>query len=416
MSDDIWLLAGEDGHDLIAQLRQRAGGRPADASLQGACRLAVAAPSERTIAVAEHVLAEGKRWSGPNGIWFSPRPLAWEEGRLAFVFPGVEPAFLSDATDLGTLSAACGTTAPRLPADTLSAQAASVVKLGVHLHDLMRRIGVVADEVGGHSVGEWTALVAAGLVDSKDAATFLGGLDLASYDRRLPDIDYLATNGSAEVVGPAIAHLDDVTVSHDNCPRQSVICGPPHRVDAAIAALKQVGVRGARLAFQSGFHSPAIAPALAEIGALLHEVPMGTRRVPIWSATVAGLLPSRPDAVREVMLRHLVEPVRFTPMVREMYEDGVRLFVQLGVGSLPSFVDDILVRRPHLAVSLVDNTRSALDQTRRALAALWVEGAATADQVDGLREPTVSLSSVGTLLEVLRFGSQHSALATTRAS
>ena len=382
--EHVLMLAGDDPLDLIGALRRHAGGPFGDAvadDLPGACRLAIAAPSARTFAVAEHVLREGKRWSGANGIWFSPRPLAWDDGRIAFLFPGIEPAFLSDAVDLDSLSTRCAMSAPPLPFDTLSAQAASVVRLGLHMNDVLARLDVVPDEVAGHSVGEWTAAVASGLVASRDAATFMRGLDLASYDARLPDLDFLATNGAADVVAAAIADLDGVTVTHDNCPRQTVICGPPAEIGLAVAALKHVGVRGVRLSFQSGFHSPALTPVLPEVAEMLQGVPMATRRVPVWSATTAALLPSRPDGVRDVMLRHLVEPVRFTPLISEMYEDGVRLFVQLGVGSLASFVDDILTRRPHLAISTIDNTRSAVDQVRRMMAALWVDGAVRASQV-----------------------------------
>jgi acyl transferase domain-containing protein len=384
--EDICIYAADDPLELVAALRQhpnRALGDRSDDDLQGECRLAIAAPNARSLAVAERVVREGKRWSGPNGIWFSPRPLAWDGGRLAFLFPGVEPAFLSATVDLDALAESCGMTAPPLPFDTVPAQSASVVRLGIHLNEIMGRLDVVPDDVAGHSMGESAAAVASGLVTSNDAATVLQTFDVAINSVSCSDIDYFVTNRSADVVAAAIADvagIAGVTVSHDNCPRQSVICGPTGQMSAAIAALKQAGVRGAMLHFRSGFHSPALVPALPRVAELLSGVRFNRRQVPIWSPTTGGLLPSQPDAIREVMLRHFVEPVRFTPLIREMYEDGVRVFVHLGVGSLPSFVDDILIRRPHLAISLIDNTRSAIDQVRRSLSALWVDGVTTFPQ------------------------------------
>lgn len=379
--NEVWLLAGEDARDLTAKLRRRAAVRegplPPD-DLHGPCRLAIAAPCARSRELAERTLRDGVRWSGTGGVWYSPQPLAWAGGRLAFVFPGVEPTFVSEATALADLGATFGLAPPTLDTSTVARHASSVVQLGLHLNRVVRSLGVAPDVVAGHSVGEWAASVVAGAVDEADARTVLSGLDLDRYDKLLPDLDYVATNGAADVVAAALAACDDVVVTHDNCPRQSVICGPPESVGRALLLLREVGVRGARLEFQSGFHSPALAPILPEVAELMAEIPFAPCRVPLWSATTAGLLPASADAVRSMLLRQLVEPVRFTTMLRAMHDDGIRAFVQVGVGSLPGFVDDTLVGRPHLAVSLLDSHRSALQQVRRAGAAMWVEG------IDGL--------------------------------
>ncbi len=80
--------------------------------------------------------------------------------------------------------------------------------------------------------------------------------------------------------------------------------------------------------------------------------------------------------IAALFARHLSEPVRFRELVLALYEHGVRVFVQAGSGSLAAFVDDVLAGKPHHAMSLLAPRRSALDQLRRACAALYVEGAA----------------------------------------
>ena len=84
-----------------------------------------------------------------------------------------------------------------------------------------------------------------------------------------------------------------------------------------------------------------------------------------WQATSSGLL-----------LRNLVEPVLFGPLVQRLYAEGVRAFVQVGTGSLPGFVEDTLDNpaTPHLVISANVPKRTGLEQLRRVAAALWAEG------------------------------------------
>lgn len=383
---EVWRLAGRDTGDLLDQLRTRRalwaeqtdGARSGDGTVGGeptggAMRLAIADPGARSLDLAERVLENGSRWAGRGGVWFAPVPLV-SDGRLALVFPGVEPEFVTWPLDLEALSASVGLSAPRLGASTLSEHAASVVRLGIHLWQILDELGLEADEVAGHSIGEWTAAVAAGLADPAGADMVLESLDLELIQRRLPRVDYVATNGSADVVERALVGLDDVFVSHDNCPRQSMICGPVDRLDTALALLKEVGVRGARLNVRSGFHTPLLEHAVPFVRSIVDTVPFASRRMKTWSGTLGGLLPDDLDSVRGVFARQIVEPVRFAPMVRAMYDDGVRCFLQLGVGSTTGFIEDNLGADPHLAVSLVERGRTVLEQTDRAVAALWVDG------------------------------------------
>jgi phosphopantetheinyl transferase (holo-ACP synthase) len=75
------------------------------------------------------------------------------------------------------------------------------------------------------------------------------------------------------------------------------------------------------------------------------------------------------------MIQHLIEPVRFRELTEALYAEGVRVFLQVGAGSLPGFVDDTLRGRPHLALSTLASQRSALGQLQRFGAALFTEGA-----------------------------------------
>src|SRR5262249_50146276 len=108
---------------------------------------------------------------------------------------------------------------------------------------------------------------------------------------------------------------------------------------------------------------------------VLSRVPLVRPAVPLWSATTAAPYPSDPDAIHALAMDHLVRPVRFRELTLALHEDGVRIFVQVGTGSLTNFVSDTLRGRPHLCISANVPARSGLSQLQRVAAALFVEGA-----------------------------------------
>ena len=117
------------------------------------------------------------------------------------------------------------------------------------------------------------------------------------------------------------------------------------------------------------------APYLDQVRAAFAGLPLRPPTVPVWSATTVAAYPGGEQDVRDVVLRHLLEPVRFRELTTRLYAEGVRAFVQMGPGSLPGFVSDTLHGRDHLAVSAgAARGGSGLDQLRRLAAALWTEG------------------------------------------
>ena len=103
--------------------------------------------------------------------------------------------------------------------------------------------------------------------------------------------------------------------------------------------------------------------------------------MPVWSATTASVYPSAAEDVRDLFVRHLLEPVRFRPMIEAMYADGYRTFLQLGAGQLGSLIGDTLHGREHLVVAAQSPHRSGLAQLQRVQTALWAEGLQTSSGV-----------------------------------
>jgi acyl transferase domain-containing protein/phosphopantetheinyl transferase len=376
----------------------------ADPPRDGPCRLALVAPTPRRLALARSAVRRGRAWRGRSDLWFAPSGLltgdaaagdvvagdvvagdaaagdaavagpggAGRRGGIAFLFCGLEDNFtprLDDVCDHFDL--------PR-PAvdgvDELGRHGLASIEVGRVLDAALRRLDIVPDHVGGHSIGEWNALVSAGLVDSACADGFIAGFDPARLE--VPGVVFGALGCGAEAAVEAIAGLPDVVVSHDNCPHQSVVCGRADSVAAALERLRARGVLGRQLPFRSGFHSPFLRPYLGPLRDAVQASVLRRPAIPVWSATAVAPYPSEDGQIRDLLLRHLVEPVRFHALTRRLHAEGVRVFVQVGVGTLTAFIDDTLAGEQHLAVASNSPKRNGLDQLRRLAAAVWAEGGA----------------------------------------
>ncbi|GAA2414387.1 type I polyketide synthase [Actinomadura vinacea] len=377
----------------------RGGGRPG-------CRVAIVEPGPRKLDLARAVVARGTPWRGRSDIWFAPRPmLGGEGGRTAFLFPGFEPAFEPRIDDI---AAHFGMAAPRLTgrADLLG-HAADVIAAGRLLAAALARLGIEPDVAAGHSLGEWTAMIVSGMYPPDAVDSFLAALD-REPPIRTPDAVYAALGCGAHRAQEILGGIRDVVVSHDNCPHQSVICGPPAAVREVLGRLAAEGVLGQELPFRSGFHSPLAEVHLDSARRSFQALPIREPRYPVWSATTVAPFPAGPAEVRELILRHLLEPVRFSELVEELYGWGVRAFVQVGPGSLTGFVGDRLGARDHLAMAVNVPKRDGMAQLRRVVAALWAEGYGAsgpgpatfpgADDAGGHRGPTGIRLELGTPL------------------
>ncbi|MFJ7209087.1 beta-ketoacyl synthase N-terminal-like domain-containing protein [Streptomyces sp. NPDC098789] len=345
----------------------------------GPYRLAVLGPTPQRLALAAKVLARGRAWRGRGDVWFTPEPLlagsrdGAPRGRVAFLFPGLEPEFtpvLDDVADLFALER------PRLGrGGELIERALDAIATGRFFARVLPELGIEADVLAGHSLGEWAAMVAAGMYPQQAVDGFLGSLRPGSLT--VPDLVYAALGCGAQRAGAALHGADRVVVSHDNCPHQSVICGDPVQVAAVLERLAREGVLGQELPFRSGFHTPMWEPYLGQVRAAFDRLPLTPATVPVWSATTGAPFPQAPGEVRELVVRHLLEPVDFRTLTLRLYEEaGVRAFVAMGPGSLPGFVEDTLRDRPHLAVATSAPRLTGTAALRRTAAALWAEGSA----------------------------------------
>ena len=371
----VLLLAAEHPADLAALLDADDSTVRGLTTVDGLSRLAVVDPTAKRLALARRAVAAGKSWRGRNDVWWYPTPLG---GRTAFVFPGLEAEFAPN-----------GTTPADAPIGDIGRHGLAVVRLGRELDATLRGIGIVPDGVAGHSVGEWTAMITSGVYREDAIDEFLAAFDPDALD--VPELAFAAVGAPATRVLDLLAGHPDVVLSHDNAPNQCMVCGPPAEVAAVARELRARRVMCQVLPFQSGFHTPMLAPYLDPIRRAAATFDLRPPNLPIWSATTASPYPAESDAVRELFVRHLLEPVRFRALVEAMYAAGYRVFVQAGVGQLTSLIGDTLHEHDHLAIA-ASGQRDARAQLRRVAAAVWAAGGARPAFARGTRSVRLNLA------------------------
>ncbi len=337
----------------------------------GPARLAILDPTTERLERARAIVDHGKSWRGRDGIWFAGRGLIADGGTLAFVFPGVDVAFEPRVDDLARHFAlpipTC--TTPR----NLHELGIGIVAVNRMLDGILRGLQVVPSHVAGHSIGEWSGMIATGILPDRAVEPFIASLDPGSL--KVPGVVFASAGCAAEQALAALEGLEQIALSHDNCPHQVLLCGVETSIETAMARLRDGGVLCQKLSFQSGFHSPLFAGYLEPHRDNFARLPLEPARTPLWSATTCARYPDEPDAIRALAVDHLVRPVRFRELVEVLYATGVRVFLQVGTGSLVQFIDDTLRGRAHLAIAANTKDRPGMAQLRRALAALFVEGA-----------------------------------------
>lgn len=193
------------------------------------------------------------------------------------------------------------------------------------------------DMVAGHSLGEFSALVACGALRFEDA------LLLVSARAQAMQAACEANPGTMA----AVLGLDDekvveickktsgvVVAANFNNPGQIVISGEVEAVDAACVALKEAGARRAlRLNVGGAFHSPLMQPAAEDLKAAILKTDFHKPFCPIYQ-NVTAKAETEPEIIRESLLKQLTAPVRWTQSVQKMIADGATQFYEFGPGDV----------------------------------------------------------------------------------
>jgi [acyl-carrier-protein] S-malonyltransferase len=202
-------------------------------------------------------------------------------------------------------------------------------------------IGVdLAAFVAGHSLGEYSALTAAGAFSIGDAAHLLRLRGQAMQRAVAPGLGAMASLigpkvdlALAEAAAAAGAKVGVCVVANDNNAGNIVISGTKEGVDAAIAAAKEMGARAIPLSVSAPFHCPLMAPAAEEMAAALAATTIHKPIVPVLSNVTVE--PTQdPDTIAKLLVEQVTGRVRWRESIGWFAAQGATQFVELGAGSV----------------------------------------------------------------------------------
>ncbi|MFZ5596199.1 MAG: ACP S-malonyltransferase [Bacillota bacterium] len=279
-------------------------------------------------------------------------------GRTAFVFPGQGSQQVGMGRDIYDGYAAAKDVFDRAGAvlgidmaslcfdgpveeltKTVNAQPA-ILTVSVALLALLGKAGIRPDVVAGHSLGEYSALVAAGSVDFEDAVRLV-----RLRGQYMQEAVPLGEGGMVAVIGMETDEVVEickglsgpgavVEAVNLNCPGQVVIAGDNGSLARASAVLKEKGARRCLpLPVSAPFHSSLMRPAGDRLAADMAAVNFRQPEVPVVSNVTAGYHQGGED-IKKLLVKQVSSPVRWEESVRRMVEDGVDTFVEVGPGKV----------------------------------------------------------------------------------
>ena len=215
-----------------------------------------------------------------------------------------------------------------------------VTQPAVFLHSVIaQRLMTIEkpDMVAGHSLGEFSALVACGALRFEDALLLVSARAQAMQ---------AACEANPGTMAAVLALPDDqvdaicqkengvVVAANFNCPGQVVISGEIEAVEAACVALKEAGARRAlRLPVGGAFHSPLMQPAAEDLAKAINKTDFHKPFCPIYQ-NVSAQAEINPETIRTNLLKQLTAPVRWTQSVQQMIADGATEFYEFGPGDV----------------------------------------------------------------------------------
>lgn len=227
------------------------------------------------------------------------------------------------------------------PADDLKLTAntqPAILTVSVIVNEVLKEHGVQPDVAGGHSLGEYSALVAAGVLSFQDAVALVH-----KRGQYMQEAVPVGEGGMAAIIGlddeaiaaaceKATKEAGEVQPVNFNCPGQTVIAGTTHGVEKAVEELKAAGAKKAVvLPVSAPFHSTLMKPAAEKLAAELDKVAIHDAAFPVVS-NFTGEPETKAEEIKANLVAQADHPVRWIACVKTMQAFGADTFVEAGPG------------------------------------------------------------------------------------
>ena len=223
-------------------------------------------------------------------------------------------------------------------AEDLKATRVTQPAIFIHSVVLARCSGLEAPSMtAGHSLGEFSALAAAGAMDFEDALRLVAVRASAMQKccEQVPGTMAAVINLPAETIEEICASCTGIVIpANYNSDGQVVISGEAAAIAEACAKMKEAGAKRALpLPVSGAFHSPLMEPARLELAEAIDKTPFRAPVCPVYQ-NVTALPSTDPAVIKDNLLRQLTAPVRWTQTIRNMVADGADSFLEIGPGSV----------------------------------------------------------------------------------
>lgn len=241
----------------------------------------------------------------------------------------------------------------------------------------LQDLGVNARYMIGNSLGEIIALAAAGAVSQRDALMMMDRRSRSFIEMKTDDPGkMIALRNDLKYVKDLIQNSGcEVFPANINSPEQTIVSGTTKSIDEFCTYIK--GQKGSyiELKVSHAFHSPVVKNASDQFCRYLDEVTFRQPNAIVYSNEHCTAYPNDPSEIREVLKNHIIAPVNFVGSIESLYENGVRLFIEIGPGTvLSKLTQSILGKKDFSIISTNNKDGNEIESFQKALAQMFVEG------------------------------------------
>ena len=269
----------------------------------------------------------------------------------------------------------------------------AVLSVDIALTRLLAAYGITADFLMGHSLGEYGALVVAGVLSFEQALEAV-----SARGREMSDLE-TGDPGAMAAVSAPVGEVEEVVRGVDgyavlanvNSTTQVVVGGATEAVHRVAELLEERGHRVLLLPVSHAFHTEIVAPVSEPLRRMLRRLDLSPPRIPIVANVSGELYPTGPGAEEQIvdlLGRQVASPVQFVKGLRTLREQGARVFVETGPKrALHGFASDVLDGDDTLALFTNHPKNGDLPSFNQALCGLYASGLGLAREAEGEAEP-----------------------------
>ena len=254
----------------------------------------------------------------------------------------------------------------------------AMLTMDTAIYRLLAEYGFGPDVVMGHSLGEYGALIAAGVMPFADAleATAARGAEMTKVS--MGDNGWMAAvMAPLDVVEATLKEVDGYAVAANiNSYTQAVVGGASKAVEQAISIFEKKGFRAQRIPVSHAFHTKIVSPASAPLRQVLNRLRISEPRLKLIANVTGGLYPVTVEGIKDILELQIASPVQWVAGLETMYAEGVRMFVEVGPKrALKGFVDDVLGSKPDVWSLLSNHPKTGeIESFNQALCGLYAAG------------------------------------------